>query len=362
MEKALKIVKTDYRDFMPTFANEKLFEIHGIKVSTSALRLAMIKAGFYRPKRQKSKHRHWRERRHCLGELIQLDGSDHDWFEGRAPKCVLLIYIDDATGKITHGKFITVEDTLNLMTETKEYLLRNGRPIAFYVDKDSIYKVNRNATVEEELCDEAPLTQFTRAMNELGITMISAHSSQAKGRVERGFKTHQDRLVKELRLANISDIKEANKFLQEIYIPAHNARFSVKPANATDAHRPLLKNHKLEEIFTLKTERTLYNDFTVRFNNNFFQIEKEQLIRIRPKSKVMVEIRLDGSTHIKFKDTYLKFIHIKKLPYMPFYAGRTKLRETLKEVAESYIPPKSHPWRKFSLKQKNSHTTSTAIS
>ncbi|MEA3306897.1 MAG: ISNCY family transposase [Elusimicrobiota bacterium] len=362
MEKALKIVKTNYRDFMPTFANEKLFEIHGIKVSTSALRLAMIKAGFYRPKRQKSKHRHWRERRHCIGELIQLDGSDHDWFEGRAPKCVLLIYIDDATGKITHGKFITVEDTLNLMTETKEYLLRNGRPIAFYVDKDSIYKVNRNATVEEELRDEAPLTQFTRAMTELDITMINAHSAQAKGRVERGFKTHQDRLVKELRLANISDIKEANKFLQEIYIPTHNARFSVVPANGTNAHRPLLKSHKLEEIFTLKTERTLHNDFTVRFNNNFFQIEKEQSVRIRPKSKVMVEVRLDGSAHIKFKGVYLNFKPIKKLPYMPFYAGRTKLRETLKERTKQHIPPKNHPWRKFSLKQKNSHTTSTAIS
>lgn len=362
MEEALKIVKTDYRDFMPTFANEKLFEIHGIKVSTSALRSAMIKGGFYKPRKQKVKHRQWRERRHCIGELIQLDGSDHDWFEDRAPRCVLLIYIDDATGKIIHGKFITVENTLNLMTETKEYLLHSGRPIAFYVDKDSIYKVNRNATVEEELRDEAPLTQFTRVMNELGITMINAHSSQAKGRVERGFKTHQDRLVKELRLANISGIEEGNRFLQEIYIPAHNARFSIAPANVTNAHRPLLKSHKLEEIFVLKTERTLHNDFTIRFNNNFFQIEKEQPVRIRPKSKVMAEVRLDGSIHIKFKGVYLNFKPVKKLPYIPFYAGRTKLRETLKERTKQYVPPKNHPWRKFSLKQKNSHTTSTAIS
>jgi len=361
-EKALKTVKKYYWDFKPTFANEKLSKIHGIKMSTSSLRLAMIEAEYYRPKRQKIKHRQWRERRHCIGELIQLDGSDHDWFEGRAPRCVLLIYIDDATSRIIYGKFITVEDTLNLMTETKEYLLSNGRPIAFYVDKDSIYKVNRTATVEEELSDEAPLTQFTRAMNELDITMINAHSSQAKGRVERGFKTHQDRLVKELRLANVSGIEAGNRFLQEVYIPAHNARFSVSPANSTNAHRPLLKSHKLEEIFALKTERTLYNDFTIRFNNNFFQITKEQPIRIRPKSKVMVEIRLDGSTHIKFKGAYLNFNSIKKLPYMSFYAGRTKLRETLKERTKQYIPPKNHSWRKFNLKQKNSHTTSTAIS
>ena len=173
----MKIVKKHYEDFYPAFANQKLFEIHGIKVSTSTLRLAMIETEFYKPRKQKTKHRKWRQRRNCVGELIQLDGSDHDWFEGRAPKCVLLIYIDDATGKITHGKFIKVEDTLNLMTATKEYLLRNGRPVAFYVDKDSIYKVNRKATVEEELINKAPLTQFTRVMNELGIEVY--HCSQS---------------------------------------------------------------------------------------------------------------------------------------------------------------------------------------
>lgn len=352
IEKSLKIVKTHYWDFNPTFANEKLFEIHGIKVSTSALRLAMIEDGFYKPKRQNAKHRKWRQRRNCVGELIQLDGSDHDWFEGRGQRCVLLIYIDDATGRILHGKFIKVEDTLNLMTATKEYLLRNGRPVAFYVDKDSIYKVNRKATIEEELRDKAPLTQFTRAMEELGIEVIPAHSPQAKGRVERGFKTHQDRLVKELRLVNISSIEEANRFLQKVYIPKHNARFSIAPSNETNAHRPLLKSHKLEEILALKTERMIYNDFTVRFNNNFFQIEKEQTVMIKPKSKVMVEVRLDGSTHIKFKGVYLNFKPIKNLPYIPFYAGRTKLRETLNQKTKQYVMPKNHPWRKFTLKSR----------
>lgn len=349
VKKSLKIIKTLYGDFKPTLANEKLFENHKIKLSTSTLRLAMIEEGFYRPRKQKPKHRKWRQRRSCVGELIQLDGSDHDWFEGRAPRCVLLIYIDDATGKITHGKFIPVEDTLNLMTATKEYLLSNGRPIAFYVDKDSIYKVNRKATIEEELRDKEPLTQFTRAMEELGIKVIAAHSPQAKGRVERGFKTHQDRLVKELRLANVSGIEEGNRFLKEVYIPKHNARFSVAPANATNAHRPLLKSHRLEEILALKSERMIYNDFTVRFNNNFFQITKEQPVRIHPKSKVMVEVRLDGTTHIKLKGVYLNFKPIKKLPYIPFYAGRTKLRETMKKRTGPYIPPKNHPWRKFKL-------------
>ena len=352
MEKSLKIVKMRYWDFKPTLANEKLSEIHGIKISTSALRLAMIKAEFYKPKKQKIKHRQWRKRRTCIGELIQLDGSDHDWFEGRGPKCVLLIYIDDATSKIMYGKFINVEDTLNLMTATKEYLLLYGRPVAFYVDKDSIYKVNRKATIEEELNDEAPLTQFTRAVNELGMTMITAHSSQAKGRVERGFKTHQDRLVKELRLANISNIEDGNRFLEKVYIPKHNARFSIQPVNTVNAHRALLKSHRLEEIFALKTERTLYNDFTIRFKNNLFQIGKEQPMRIRPKSKVMVEVRLDGTTHIKFKGAYLNIKPIKKLPYIPFYAGRTKLSETLKQKTKPYIMAKDHPWRKFTLKSR----------
>ncbi|MEW6687395.1 MAG: ISNCY family transposase, partial [Candidatus Edwardsbacteria bacterium] len=281
LEAAIDLVKSRYSDFKPTFANEKLLKIHHIKISTPTLRKAMVKEGLWRERPKKPKHRTWRPRRSCVGEMVQLDGSEHDWFEGRAPRCVLLIFIDDATSKILFGKFISVEDTFNLMLAAKEYLLLNGRPISFYVDKDSIYKTNRQATIEEELRDEHPLTQFSRAMKELGIEMINAHSPQAKGRVERSFGTHQDRLVKELRLREISDMQTANEYLQKIYIPEHNAKFAVAPANPLNAHRPLLKEHRLEEILSLKVERSVFNDYTVRFKNRFFQILPEQKVRIR---------------------------------------------------------------------------------
>ena len=248
LEEAMELVKSKYSDFGPTFANEKLCEIHKIVLSAPTLRRAMTKEGLWRPKKSKPKHRKWRERRPCVGMLVQLDGSEHAWFEKRGPKCALLIFIDDATGKILYGRFITVENTENLMACAKAYLELNGRPVAVYVDKDSIYKINRQANIEEELRDETPLSQFTRAMGELGIQMIFANSPQAKGRVERGFKTHQDRLVKELRLAGISDMASANKFLEKVYIPKHNAKFAVAPASPANAHKALLPAHKLGAI------------------------------------------------------------------------------------------------------------------
>ena len=350
LDRALELVRSRYFDFGPTFANEKLQKVHGIELSTRTLRQGMIQTELWKPKRQKPKHRTWRERRACVGMLTQLDGSPHDWFEGRGPACTLLIYIDDATGRILYGEFVHTEDTLTLMRTTKTYLLRYGRPIAFYVDKDSIYKVNRQASIEEQLRDGQPMTQFTRAMEELGITVIAANSPQAKGRVERGFKTHQDRLVKELRLVGISTMEAANKFLREVYVPDHNARCAVDPANRTDAHRPLLKPHRLEEILSLRTERTVFNDFTVRFQNQFFQVLPDQPVRVRPKSKVLVEVRLDGSTHLRFKDQYLNFKPIAKRLYTPFYEGRRMPMATAKRP-ESCKPGKHHPWRNFTLQK-----------
>ncbi len=350
LNEALALVKAKYEDFGPTFAKEKLQRLHGIKISTSALRYGMIDNDIWKAKRPKPKHRAWRERRTCVGMLVQLDGSDHDWFEGRGPRCVLLVYIDDATSRILYAEFVHVEDTLTLMRATKTYLLRYGRPIAFYVDKDSIYKVNRQATIEEELRDVDPITQFTRAMEELNIEVIPANSPQAKGRVERGFGTHQDRLVKELRLAGISTMQAANTFLWEVYILDHNARCAVEPANRTDAHRPLLKCHRLEEILSLRTERTVFNDFTVRFQNQFFQVLPDQPVHARPKSKVLVEIRLDQSTHLRFKDQYLNFKPIAKRPHAPFCAARKQL-QPMPERPKSCKPGKHHPWRNFTLQK-----------
>jgi transposase len=314
LSKGLRHITKLYADFGPTLAHEKLRKIHQIKLSLSRVRRGMIAEGLWTPSREGKRHRAWRERRSSVGELVQLDGSDHDWFEGRGPRCALLIFIDDATSRILYGQFVTVEDTLNLLGATRNYLRLHGRPVAFYVDRDSIYKVNRQATVEEELKDAEPLTQFTRAMGELTIGMIFAMSPQAKGRVERGFRTHQDRLVKELRLAGISTMEEANEFLRDVYMPDHNRRCAVAPAHPGDAHRPLLRGHCLAEILSVRVARGVAQDFTIRYQNQFFQILAEQKIRVRPGNSVEVETRLDGSLHLRFKGVYLRF---KALPHRP---------------------------------------------
>src|ERR1035438_4408219 len=228
LEQALSALHAPcYDGFGPTLASEKLKDLYGLDLSIGALRKIMIQTDLWTSKRYGSKHRAWRERRSCVGELVQLDGSDHFWFEGRGPRCVLILYIDDATGRLLYGEFVDVEDTFTLLATTGAYLGGHRRPIAFYVDKDSIYKVNRQATIEEELQDLHPITQFTRAMSELGIEVICANTPQAKGRVERSFGTHQDRLVKELRLEGINDQAGANQYLWTTYIPNHNARFTV---------------------------------------------------------------------------------------------------------------------------------------
>ena len=305
LTRALELVKRHYPDFGPTFATEKLHERHRLVLSAWTLRQGMLRAGLWKPRRQRPRHRTWRPRRACLGELIQLDGSDHAWFEARGPRCVLLSYVDDATSRVLDGEFVAVEDTVTLLRTTTAYLQRHGRPVAFYVDKDAVYRVNRQATIEEQLQDLAPLTQFTRAMRELGIEVISAHSPEAKGRVERSFGTHQDRLVKELRLAGIRDRETANRFLRTRYFPAHNRRYAVEPVNPTDAHRPLLKAHDLDAILSIQTVRRVERDFTVRLQNRFFQLGPDQPVRVGPKDPVLIEQRLDGSTHLRAKGRYL---------------------------------------------------------
>ena len=335
---AAAIVKKHYADFGPTFANEKLLECHKIDISTTSLRKAMIEANIWKPRKSHPTHRQWRPRRSCIGELIQLDGSDHDWFEGRGPRCALLLFIDDASSKIIHAEFIPVENTFFLLSATKTYLLTNGRPVAFYVDKDSIYKINRQATIEEQLRDDQPISQFTRAMHELDINMIFAESPQAKGRVERSFNTHQDRLVKELRLAHISDIKNANVFLQSFYIPKHNAKFAVAPASNYNAHRPLLKSHNLDDILSVKIDRTIAHDYTVRLKNTFNQLLPAKKIRPRPQSKIIAQIRLDGSIHLFFKGVELLFKTLPARPYKPFYAARPSALKN-----KPLIPHKTQP-------------------
>ncbi len=300
--------------FGPTFAREKLGEFYHLDFGVTTVRRLMLLTNLWEPHRRRNKHRAWRQRRSCVGMLIQLDGSYHDWFEGRGPWCVLLIYIDDATSRILYGEFIEVESTLHLMRTAKTYLRKWGRPAALYVDRDSIYNVNREPSVEEDLRGERAITQFTRAMGELGIEVILAGSPQAKGRVERGFGTHQDRLIKELRLRGISNIRDANPYLRGEYIPDHNRRFAVEPASSTDTHRPLFKCHDLAAILSIQEDRQVYNDFTVRYENRFFQLGPKQPVRVCRGAKVRVQERLDGSIHIVSKGQRLK---IHELPARP---------------------------------------------
>jgi len=349
LEGALELVAAHYRDFGPTFANEKLHERHGLDLSIYALRKGMMAEGLWRSRRHKPFHRAWRPRRACLGELVQVDGSDHDWFEGRGPRCTLITFVDDATSKVLLGRFAKSEDTLTLMSLAREYLRRYGRPQAFYVDKDSIYKINRQANLDEQLRDEQPMTQFTRAMKELDIEVICAHSPQAKGRVERGFKTHQHRLVRELRLANVSDMEGGNRFLSQKYLDGHNARFSVEAANTTDVHRKLLPEHRLDQILSLRSERTVFNDYTVRYVNKFFQVLEHQPVRIRPGDRLQVEVRLDGTTHLRFQGVYLNFKPIEKRPYRPFLEAQPSAGKQRKDKSKGLgsIPSRDHPWRRF---------------
>lgn len=339
-----------WKEFGPTFARDKLNELHGLTISDWTVRQLMTQVGLWEPGKQAPRHRAWRERRACVGMLVQLDGSDHDWFEGRGPRCVLLIYIDDATSRILYGEFVKVEDTLTLMRSTWSYLKRHGRPVAFYVDKDSIYKINRPAKYESLEPGEQPMTQFTRAMTELGIEVIPADSPQAKGRVERGFDTHQDRLVKELRLRGISEMREANLYLWQHYIPGHNKRYAVEPARPANAHRPLLATHRLEQILSLRTGRTLMNDYTLRHNNKFFQVLEHQSVHIRPGDKVEVEERLDGSKHLRFEGTYLNFKSIAARPYRPLLMAqpsRGRVYDDPRTKGVGSTPAKDHPWRRF---------------
>jgi transposase InsO family protein len=332
LETALGLVVEKYPDFGPTFAAEKLFEIHGLKVNHETLRLMMIEAGLWKPKKQKVRHRQWRDRKDCLGELVQLDGSDHAWFEGRAPRCDLLAFIDDATSQILQLEFAP-ESTLGVMRATKNYLDKHGRPVSFYTDRGGVYKINQNNP------DHDKLTQYERALNELDIKPIHARSPQAKGRVERLFGTLQDRLVKELRLRAISTTEEANQFIKEEYLTSHNLKYAVIPKSSTNLHRSI-ENYDIINVLCLKEERTLTNDFTVRYESQWFQLEKKQNTLIIPKDVITVSTLLTGETNLSIRKTSLSFHEIDK----PIVRVKT---ERLITDRKPSMPSFNHPWRQY---------------
>lgn len=338
---AQRLITKHYRDFGPTLATEKLREVHGIKLSVTTIRRLMITEELFKPKsrKQHQAHRSWRERKACYGEMEQFDGSYHHWFEDRGEETCLLASIDDATGRLTKLKFGASESVREVFAFWQEYTKTHGKPGAIYLDKFSTYKINhKNAKDNHEL-----MTQFQRACQDLDISLITAHSPQAKGRVERLFETLQDRLVKELRLRNICDIAAANQFLETVYLEDFNQRFAVIPAKETNLHRPLTKHNQeqLDRIFSIQSTRQVNNDFTIQFQNSWYQLDALQKTTVYRKDTVLVAERLDGSLHLSKKGTSLTF---KVLPGRPEKVHISLIALTPRKP--DWIPPANHPWRR----------------
>ncbi len=301
-QEAISLIRARYHDFGPTFAHEKLTEVHQLKLSVETLRQWMISEQIWQGKQRKVAHIHQsRDPRPCEGELIQIDGSPHAWFEDRAPKCTLLVFVDDATSKIMQLHFEPQESTQGYFDATYQYVLQHGLPACFYSDRHGIFKINQHAdTCENEL------TQFGRAMDSLGIEPICANSPQAKGRVENKNGTLQDRLVKELRLKGISDMATANAYLPE-FIADYNQRFAKTPANKHNAHVKYQGNKQtLRNILSHQEERTMTKNLEVHYCNHIYQIQVAKPSYNMRGAKVLV-IDNQGQITLVYKDRTLPY-------------------------------------------------------
>ncbi len=332
-EKALKLFKEKYKDFNLVHATEKLFEVHGITINDETLRLWLNGAEIPYKKRKARKHRRWRERKAHFGELVQIDGSHHDWFEGRGPVCVFMGYIDDATNTV-YGRFYDYEGVMPAMDSMKRYIQLYGIPKSVYLDKHTTYKSWAEPTIEEQLNNQKPMSHFEKSLAELEVDVIHANSPQAKGRVERLFKTLQDRLVREMRLAGIKSVEAANEFLKT-YLPKHNRKFKKQAASEADLHRPALHSRELDRILCTKEERTVRNDFTVLHKGTLYQIEEATHAQ-----KVLVEERLDGTLRITYKTRELRYREITTREIK----GKPELALSIRKK-KGWTPPSEHPWK-----------------
>jgi hypothetical protein len=339
-KKIADLIKRKYPDFGPTLAAEKLAELDKIERSRGAVRSIMIKEEIWEPKlKKKETHREWRQRKACKGELVQYDGSYEHWFEDRGGEVCLLASIDDADSEAwaQFDEHEGVEPTFNFW---RDYIERFGKPNAIYVDKFSTYSMNH------KLAKENPdtLTQFERAMKELNTGIIHAHSPQAKGRVEKLFKTLQDRLIKELRLAGISTIKEANEFLKKVFLPKFNAKFMVEPRSKANLHKKLNEQEKkkLDSIFSRQCQKVVMNDFTISHKKKCYQLEKIQPVTICKQDRVTVEERMDQAIRIRLRGKYLNY---RLLPEKPKKINSKNNIQWVIPGTTAHIPPANHPWR-----------------
>jgi transposase len=290
----------------PTAA-EKLAELHGLHISRETLRQWLIEAGLWTTRQQRAKAVHQpRHRRASLGELVQIDGSEHWWFERRGPKCTLLVFIDDATSRLMHLEFVPSESTFDYFRATRSYIEQHGKPVAFYSDKHSIFRVPKSAATGGRM------TQFGRALGDLDIGIICASSCEAKGRVERAHQTLQDRLVKELRLAGISTIADANRFLPA-FVARHNAKFAKPPANSLDLHRPLAGHDDLDDSLCWHEQRTVSNQLTLQYNKVLFLLEANEISAGLRRQQVTVYDYPDGRLAIRHRGVDLPFATFNKV-------------------------------------------------
>jgi DNA-binding Lrp family transcriptional regulator len=302
--------KPVYVGFKPTLASEYLAKKHGIQASRETVRQWMIEAGLWRARKQRVEKVHeWRPRRSRFGELVQWDTSDHDWLEGRGEEKVLLInMIDDATSR-WFARFVLSDSTVENMNMVEGYTKKHGRPLAFYTDKAALFQTSQKTRPGESAAagdrPELPPTQIGRALQELGIVWIPAHSPQAKGRVERGFATAQDRLVKGMRVAGVKTLEQANHYLETEFLPWVNSTITVAPASADDAHRPLEKHHDLAAILSHVESRRVNNDYTILFETKIYLIARKDVCAGLRGAVVRVEKRRDGSVAMRFRDRYL---------------------------------------------------------
>lgn len=334
-------------DFGPTFAQEQLAK-QDILIGVETLRILMITQGLWKPRRRRgpSIHRAWRERMGLRGALVQFDGSYHDWFETGKEAC-LLAAVDDATSTIMHAVFEENEGVHAVFRFWWTYVETHGLPVTIYLDKFSTYKINHQSAVDNpEL-----MTQFERAMKELGVRVICANSPEAKGRIERLFGTLQDRLVKEMRLRDIKDRDAANRFLSEEYLPDHNARFAVVARQKGDAHRILTEemHARFPAVFSRQEQRTVHNDFTIQFKNRWLQLAATQETTVYKGDVVLVEERLDYTIHVRLKEIYLAYTELPTRPKQVPMVVTALTREK-----PQWKPPLGHPWRNAAVIKRKS--------
>ncbi len=337
-----------YRGFGPTLAAEYLAKKHDIEASRETVRQWMMGAKLWRARKQHVEKIHeWRPRRSRFGELVQWDTSDHDWLEGRGQQMLLINMIDDATGR-WFARFVTSDSTVENMNLLERYVKKHGRPVAYYTDKAALFQTAVKTKRDESRAGkdriELPPTQIGRALQELGITWIPAHSPQAKGRVERGFLTAQDRLVKEMRVAEVTTREQANRYLETEFLPWVNATLAVAPAHADDAHRPLEKHHDLAAILSHVEGRQVNNDYTIQVDTKIYQIARKDVRTGLRGGTVRVEKRRDGSVAVRFSDRYVRITECAQRPKVaPSKAAKTKAKAK---------PGKRSEWNKtFDLKK-----------